>query len=163
MDFKVFQMTAFLEKENNRQLFIHRLSTASIFPGLEVGASEAMMVSEIIHPLYYLPLSFWPYYLSTKIIGMDSIYNDYTDHYIGLDFYYTFPNSDMRHTHASLMLELDFSYTFPNRARIYGELLVDEYPFRWWHKNPDKRAHLLGVYYPLTPELEFRAELQQCL
>lgn len=136
MDFEAFQLIAFLGDGVKRKLFVHRLSTDSLLPGLEFGASEAMMVSEKEHPLYYLPLPFWPYYLSKKIIGINSVYDNYSDHYIGIDF----------------------TYTFSNRARVYGELLVDEYPYRSWHRNPDKRAHLLGIYYPLGRDLELRVE-----
>ncbi len=135
-DIDYFQMMAFLDEGVNKQLFIHRLSNNTLINNLEFGLSEAMIASHKIHPAYYNPLPFWPYYLTAKIIGINSDYNRYEDKYIGADF----------------------TYHFNNGAQIYGELLIDEYAQVVWANNPDKRAHLFGVYYPLDSQTELRAE-----
>ncbi|MEC9489166.1 MAG: capsule assembly Wzi family protein [Halanaerobium sp.] len=135
-DVSATQLVAFLGEGINKQFFAHRLSTTSLLPGWEIGVSEAMMVSEVIHGGFYLPLPFLPYYLTKKIVGIGSIYDDYGDNYVGVDF----------------------TYHLKQGGYLYGELLVDEYPQHEWANNPDERAHLLGIYYPINKKTELRAE-----
>ncbi len=134
--FKAKQFVAFLGEGVDKQLFVHRLENNTLFPNLKIGISEAMMASEHIHPAYYIPIPYWPYYLTSKLIGLDSKYNSYEDKYIGLDF----------------------TYDFDNDVQVYGELMVDEYAQHSSANNPDKRAHLLGMSYPYQKDLMFRAE-----
>lgn len=135
-DIDYFQMIAYLDEGVNKQLFVHRLSNNTLINNLEIGLSEAMMASRVIHPAYYNPLPFWPYYLTAKIIGLSSEYNSHEDKYIGADFIYQFDNG----------------------TQLYGELLVDEYAQVSWANNPDKRAHLIGLYYPVDKKTELRTE-----
>ena len=135
-EIEYFHMIAYLDEGVNKQLFVHRLSNNTLFENIEIGVSEAVMASRVIHPAYYNPLPFWPYYLTTKLIGLDSEYNNHEDKYLGIDF----------------------NYHLDNGARLYGELLVDEYPMRIEDGNPDKRAHLIGYYYPYHEKTELRAE-----
>ncbi|MCG8512906.1 MAG: capsule assembly Wzi family protein [Halanaerobiales bacterium] len=130
------QLVAYLGEGVNKQLFFHRLETEQIYPGLQVGVFESMIASEYIHPAYYIPFPYWPYYLTAKLLGLSSNYNDYEDKYLGLDFI----------------------YELKNNGQIYGELLVDEFPQRSRHNNPDKRAHLLGFFYPLSEQDQLRIE-----
>ncbi|MGB4006204.1 MAG: hypothetical protein WBK86_07435, partial [Halanaerobiales bacterium] len=97
---------AYLDEGVNKQFFYHRISNDTLIKGLEIGVAESVIASRQIHPAYYLPVPFLPYYLTSYIIGQDSIYNDNEDKYIGFDF----------------------TYSFANGAEIYGELLVDEFP-----------------------------------
>ena len=129
-------MVAYLGEKSNKQLFHHRVSNKTLIKGLELGISEAMMVSEKINPAYYLPLPFLPYYLTAYISGLYNDYNYHDDKYIGLDF----------------------NYKFNNSLELYGELLVDEFPQSPGNRNPDKRAHLLGIYYPFAEKTNFRIE-----
>ncbi|HLV08632.1 MAG TPA: thermonuclease family protein, partial [Halanaerobiales bacterium] len=131
-----FQLFAFLDEGVNKWLFAHRLSSDQMIKNLEFGISETMMVSHKVHPACYLPLPYVPYYLTTYLIGQNTEYEIHDDKYIGMDF----------------------SYIFNNGARLYGELLVDEYPMVAGANNPDKRAHLFGFYYPLTTGNELRLE-----
>lgn len=130
------QLIAFLNSNINRQLFIHRISTDILYPGLEVGLSESLMVFNKIHPSYYIPLPYWPYYLSKKMFAIHNEYDWYGDNYIGIDF----------------------KYRFDNNAKIYGEILVDEFPMASSHSHPDKRAHLIGIYYPINNNIVLRSE-----
>lgn len=135
-EIEYFQMIAYLDEGVNKQLFVHRLTNNTLFDNLEIGVSEAVMASKVIHPAYYNPFPLWPYYLTAKIIGLSSEYNSHEDKYIGADFIYQFDNG----------------------AQLYGELLVDEYAQVSWANNPDKRAHLIGGYYPINSKTELRAE-----
>jgi len=130
------QMLAYLDENVNKQLFVHRLEVNTLYPGLSLGVSEAMMASNVVHPAYYLPFPFWPYYLTAKLIGIYSEYNSHEDKYIGFDF----------------------SYEFKNKSKIYAELLVDEYPMKSEYGNPDERAHLIGYYYPYNNNTALRFE-----
>lgn len=132
------QLIAFLDNDINdsKRLFIHRVSNDTIIPGMEIALSEALMAYKEVNPLYYFPLPYWPYYLTKKLSGIGDEYDLYNDNYIGLDF----------------------TYRFNNGAKIYGEMLVDEYPMLSTHKHPDKRANLLGIYYPIKEDLELRTE-----
>ncbi|MFW6016633.1 MAG: hypothetical protein ACOCRK_09355, partial [bacterium] len=133
------QLIAFIDSDEQKKLFAHRVSNDTLIPNLEVGISESLIAYKEIHPLYYIPLPFCPYYLSKKIIGVgieQNKYDRYNDNYIGLDF----------------------TYHFPNEAKVYGELLVDEYPMLPTHNHPRKTASLIGVYYPIYDDLELRSE-----
>jgi hypothetical protein len=130
------QLIAYLDEGVDKQLFVHRLESETLIPNMKIGISESMMTSKLINPAYYLPVPFWPYYLTAKLSGIDNDYNKHEDKYIGLDF----------------------TYTFDNNTQVYGELLVDEYPQHSWANNPDKRAHLLGLYYPYNANFKIRAE-----
>ena len=111
-------------------------SSQSLIPNATIGLSESMMASKVINPAYYLPVPFWPYYLTAKLSGINNKHNQHEDKYIGIDF----------------------TYTFDNNTKLYGELLVDEYPQHSWANNPDKRAHILGLSYPYSKSINLRAE-----
>jgi len=128
-------LIAYLDEGVNKQLFYHRVSNDSLIEGLEIGLAESVIVSEHVHPAYYLPIPFIPFYLISYLVGQDTKYNHYEDKYIGIDF----------------------TYQFPAGIELYGELLVDEYPQTTADNNPDKRGHLLGLYFP-RGDKEFRIE-----
>ncbi len=134
--FDAEQMVAFLGEGVEKQLFVHRLENSTFIPHMTIGISEAMMASEKIHPAYYLPLPYWPYYLTAKLLDIDSEYNLHEDKYIGMDFIYTFSGG----------------------TEIYGELLVDEFPQKEVYGQPHKTAHLIGAYYPYNQTTSFRME-----
>jgi len=129
-------MIAYLDEDSNKQFFHHRVSNDSLIEGLEIGVSEAMVASENINPAYYLPIPYLPYYLTAYISGLYNNYNSHDDKYLGIDF----------------------TYGFDNDIKVYGELLVDEYAQVSYASNPDKRAHLIGIYYPYDEKTELRVE-----
>lgn len=116
----------FLGENNSRYMFIHRLTNNSLIPNLQIGISESAIAHNKINPLYYIPQYYVPYYAIKKLFGLKNEYNYYEDSYIGIDLKY---NND------------DFT--------VYGELLVDEYPYQDFATNPDKRAHLVGIKVPI--------------
>lgn len=129
-------LVADIDSKINKKLFLHRVSFDSLFPGLHVALSESMMVHKMIHPAYYIPLPYWPYYLTAKLLGIYSEYNHYEDKYFGIDF----------------------TYNFDHEYKVYGELLVDEFPQISSANNPYKLASLIGFNYINSNDLIVRAE-----
>ena len=116
----------FLGGSSNRYMFIHRLTNNTLIPNLQIGISESAIAHNKINPLYYIPQYYVPYYAIKKLFGLKNDYNYYEDSYIGIDLKYDSDN-----------------------FTVYGELLVDEYPYQEFATNPDKRAHLMGIEVPI--------------
>lgn len=130
------QFVAFLDNDINRRLFAHQMSNDTIIEGLEVGISEAVIAHQHVNKGYYLPLPFWPYYLSKKIQGIGVEEDRYADHYIGIDL----------------------TYHFNNDVLVYGQVLVDEFPMSSIYNNPKKVANLIGAEYPIDNIYTLRSE-----
>ena len=124
--FYVQQAVFEVSEEKTRRLFMRRITFDKIIKNFEIGFTEGIIATEHINPVYYLPYPYVPAYLYKKMSGLNNKYDKDDDFYA----------------------EVDMTYETDN-IKLYGEILVDEYPSQSGATNPDKRGHLLGCKVPI--------------
>ena len=124
--FYVQQAVFEVSEEKLRRLFIRRIIFDKIIKNFEIGFTEGIIATEHINPLYYLPYPYLPHYIYKKMSGLNNKYDKHDDFYA----------------------EVDMTYETDN-IKLYGEIMVDEYPSQPGSTNPDKRGHLVGFKIPV--------------
>lgn len=135
--FKYTRFMSPLERDENRWLFGHRLDS-QLTDFLHVGINEFMLCSNDVFPAYYFPIPYIPLYAIQKI--------GYT--FFGKKYDYN----------SNAMFSMDFVAKITSKSKIYGELVIDDFPARVENKNPRKIGGLLGVQYDLLDQFDIWGE-----
>ena len=122
------QFWALLDSATSKKLFGHRLE---IYAGpVTIGLSEVGLFYGETPALFYNPLPF-PY-LVTQVL-----------------FYYN--GNDMPNSHANMLLGIDLKWQPYDGLELYGEFLVDDYPFSVPATAPMRTGGLAGLVYRDLP------------
>ena len=122
------QFWALLDSATDKKLFGHRLE---IYTGpVTLGISEVGLFYGDTPAIFYNPLPF-PY-LVTQILLLHS-------------------DTDMPNAHANMVLGVDLKWQPYDGLELYGEFLVDDYPFSVPATAPMRTGGLAGLVYRDLP------------